>query len=178
MRISGPIQAASSLPLPPCLSSLFGRPRRPTASIFSGKYSRNCWFCLFEHFNLSWVFGNKFKENVVHLLIGPRLKSKPNLLWVNAVKAILSEIWFERNQRVFHAKASPWLVRFENAKLNASAWCSLAKTFKDFSISDICLNWKTFITPPISMFMFNFCSLVFTLASPQFLVIVLNYITS
>lgn len=57
---------------------------------FSCKYARNCWFCLFEHFNLSWVFGNKFKENVLHLLIGPRLKSKPNLLWANAVKAILS----------------------------------------------------------------------------------------
>ena len=59
----------------------------------------------------------------------------------------LTILWFERNQRVFHNKASPWSVRFEIARLNASSWCSLSKTFEDFSIQDISINCKAFIFP-------------------------------
>ena len=88
---------------------------------FNCMYAKSCWFKLFEDFNLSWVFDKVFKKNVLQLLIGPKLKSRPNMIWSNAVKALLFEIWFERNQRVFHDKASPWLMRFETAKINASS---------------------------------------------------------
>ena len=60
--------------------------------------------------------------------------------WINAVKAILSKIWLERNLRVFHNTTSSWSSRFESAHLNASSWCSLSKAFKDFSIQDISIN--------------------------------------
>lgn len=101
---------------------------------FSCGHAENCWFCLFDCFNLSGVFGNVFKNNVLQLLIGPRLNSNSRLIWWNAVKAILTKIWFERNQRVFHDKASPQTIRFEIAQLNASLWCSLSKPFEEFSI--------------------------------------------
>ena len=71
-----------------------------------------------------------------------------SLLWCNAVKAILVELWLERNQRVFHNKASLWFDRYEFDRLNASSWYSLRKQFKDFSMQDILLNWQqVFIFP-------------------------------
>jgi len=116
---------------------------------FNCIYAKSCWFSLFDCFNLSWSFDKMFKSNVLQVLIGPKLNSRPRLIWSNAVKAILSEIWLERNQRVFHDKASPWFVRFETARLNASSWCSLSKKFEDFFIQDISINWKAFIFPNV-----------------------------
>lgn len=115
--------------------------------LFEWCYAKNCWFHLFDFFNLKWVFGNVFRDNVLQILIGPRLKSTPKLLWTNAVKALLVEIWFEMNQRVFRDKYNPWLDRFEIARLNASSWCSLSSSFADFSIQDLCLDWRAFIFP-------------------------------
>ena len=53
------------------------------------------------------MFGNSSSDNVLQILIGPSLKKGPKTLLHNAVKALLVEIWFERNQRVFHDKATP-----------------------------------------------------------------------
>lgn len=100
---------------------------------------------LFSIFNLCWVLGNRSSDNVLLLLIGPSLQKGPKTLWYNAVKALLFEIWFERNQRVFHYKATPWLERFKIARLNASTWCTQSRSFVDFSIQDIVLNWRTSI---------------------------------
>ena len=83
--------------------------------LFLKCYARKCWLRLFDLFNLSWVFGNVFRENVLQILVGPKLKSDSKLLWNNAVKAWLAEIWFEGNQRVFHDKSTPWL---EIARIN------------------------------------------------------------
>ena len=83
------------------------------------------------------------------ILAGPNLKRKTaESLWTNAVKALLAEIWFERNQRVFHDKSSTWLERYDSAVLNASSWCSLTKYFQDYSSQEIVLNWPAFIAPP------------------------------
>lgn len=62
--------------------------------------SRACWFFI-EH---SVGFSNVFKENVLHPFIGPCLAPKANILWITAVKALLSKLWSERNQRMFPNK--------------------------------------------------------------------------
>ncbi|XP_038880890.1 Golgi SNAP receptor complex member 1-2-like isoform X2 [Benincasa hispida] len=49
-------------------------------------------------------------------------------LWSNAVKAILTEIWLERNQRVFQDKSLLWMDPFEITKI--ASWSSLSKEFK------------------------------------------------
>lgn len=84
---------------------------------------------------------------MLQILVGPAFEKDPKLLWSNAVKVMLVEIWFERNQQVFNDKASPWFVRFEIAQLNASSWCTLSRTFEDFSMQDLNLNWQAFIFP-------------------------------
>lgn len=38
----------------------------------------------------------------------------------NETLALLSDLWFERNQRIFHGKALHWQNRFKAARLNAS----------------------------------------------------------
>ena len=97
-------------------------------------FASKCWFCLLQAFNFCWVFYHVFKNNLLQILAGPDLKKKTaELLWANAVKALLTEIWFERNQRVFHDKSSTWLERYNSAVLNASSWCSLTKYFQDYS---------------------------------------------
>lgn len=64
-------------------------------------YSKSCWWWLFSIFNILWVFGEVFRDNVVQLLVGPYLKPNSQLLWSNEVKVILPKIWFKRNQRDF-----------------------------------------------------------------------------
>lgn len=103
-------------------------------------YAANCWWLLFSYFKVNWVFGDAFGENVCQILSGPALKEGPRLIWVNTVKALPAEIWFKQNQRVFHDKKLKWMDWFEAARLNASSWCILSKTFEDFSIQDLCLN--------------------------------------
>lgn len=56
---------------------------------FDCHFSKHCWEYLFPIFNTSWVFGNVFRQNVLQVLVGPSLKSRP--------KALLAELWFERN---------------------------------------------------------------------------------
>ena len=85
-------------------------------------YAANCWSKLLQIFNLSWVFCGSFSSNVLQILSRPNLKKTSLILWCNAVKALLLEIWFKRNQHVFHNTASVWSDRFEYARLNASAW--------------------------------------------------------
>lgn len=114
---------------------------------FTCSFAMECWQPLFLLFNLAWVFGDNFKDNTLQILIGPALKKKPRLLWTNAIKVVLSEIWFERNQRVFHNKASSWIDRFEIAKINASSWCILNRIFEDYTIQALNLNWRAFLQP-------------------------------
>lgn len=76
---------------------------------FSCLDAKKCWFDLFGCYHMNWVvFNYRFKENVVQLISSPILKKKRRLIWLNAVKVILSEIWFELNQRTFQNKASSW----------------------------------------------------------------------
>ena len=49
-----------------------------------------CWENLFKEFNLPWVFGADFRDNVKTLLRGSNLHKEATLLWENAVKAILA----------------------------------------------------------------------------------------
>lgn len=93
---------------------------RSSASIFLLQLSLACWQKLFDTFHIQWVFSGCFKQNVVQILGGPKLKTQAHVLWANVVNALLVEIWFERNQRVFHEKYLSWTSRFEVASLNAS----------------------------------------------------------
>ena len=75
---------------------------------------------------------------MTQILAGPALNKKTTeLLWVNAVKALLVEVWFERNQRVFHDKHSTWMERYDSVRLRASSWCSLSKYFQDYSLQPL-----------------------------------------
>lgn len=66
--------------------------------------------------------------------MGPFLKPQCQLSWSNAVKAILSEICFERNQ--------PKTIGLNVVKLLRLnlPFGTLFKLFADLSIQDICLN--------------------------------------
>ena len=63
-------------------------------------------------------------------------------------RSLIVEIWYERNQRIFHDNKRIWSDIINTAKCNATAWCSLNKDFKDHSIQDLCLNWAVFISQP------------------------------
>lgn len=60
---------------------------------------------------MNWVLGNLVREYILQLLVGPSLASKSQLVWLNAVKVLVSEIWFERSQRVFHDTSKDWSDR-------------------------------------------------------------------
>ena len=88
----------------------------------------NCGSAFSKPFNICWVFYQNFKKNATQILAGPTLKKKAvDLLWVNEVKDLLVEVWFERNQRVFHDRPSIWMERYDSACLNATSWYSLSK---------------------------------------------------
>ena len=53
---------------------------------------------LCSYFGLQEVFGCSFRENIHQVLVGPSLSSKSQILWSNAVKSLLLELRFERNQ--------------------------------------------------------------------------------
>lgn len=74
--------------------------------------------------------------------MGPKFKKSPNLLWTNAMKALLTDLWFERNQRVFHDKETLWFSCLESARLNVSSWCSLSKIFTDYPSKILALIGK------------------------------------
>ena len=111
-------------------------------------YAAKCQSKLFLIFNISWSLDKVCKNNIRQLLTDRIMGKIASLIWCNAVKAILAEIWFKRNQRVFHNKSSSCQNRYELARLNASSWCSLSKQFNDYSLQDIVLNWQAFILPP------------------------------
>ena len=52
----------------------------------------------------AWVFDGSLSTNVFQLLRGPYLSKKTFLVWINLIKALLAEIWFECNQRIFRDK--------------------------------------------------------------------------
>ncbi|TYK28784.1 GPI-anchor transamidase isoform X1 [Cucumis melo var. makuwa] len=70
----------------------------------------------------------------------------PRLIWGNMSKALLSDIWFECNQRIFRGKVMHWSERLDIAKRNAATWCMLNKEFIDYSIQDLSVNWLAFIS--------------------------------
>ena len=117
--------------------------------VFASKY----WFRLLQAFNFCWVFYHVFKNNVSQILAGPDLKKKTaECLWANAVKTHLAEIWFERNQRVFHNKSPTWMERYDSACLNASSWCSLSKYFSGLSFAGDCFKLVSLYSLPTLKF--------------------------
>lgn len=142
------VKAPRSLSVPHICPLCFSAEEDLQHVFFTCSYANNCWQRLFAHFKLNWVIDNSFCDNVLQILISPKLKPTPKLLGINVVKSLLAELWFERNQRVLHDKTTPWLDRFETAQLNTSLWCSRSNTFANFTIQDISLNWSAFIFPP------------------------------
>lgn len=55
--------------------------------------SMMCWYKLLSLSKVQWVFSNVLKDNVLQLLVGLSMAPKPNLIWVNAIKALLSGLW-------------------------------------------------------------------------------------
>lgn len=61
----------------------------------------------------------------------------------NAVKSsIISEIWFEWNQRIFKANEG---CMWSTSILSISG-CSLSSSFTRYFASDICFNWEVFVS--------------------------------
>ena len=104
-------------------------------------FSSLCWSRLFSILNIAWVFDGSLSSSILQLLEGPSLPKKSRLIWLNLSKALLAELWFERNQWIFLDKERPRPEIFPSTKRNAAAWCSLNKEFGNYSIQDICLNW-------------------------------------
>ncbi|TYK21876.1 hypothetical protein E5676_scaffold494G00090 [Cucumis melo var. makuwa] len=103
------------------------------------------WERIFSLFNLVWNFDSSLSASVIQLLSGSNLPKTPRIIWEILSKALLIEIWIERNQRIFHDKARQRAEIMHAADLNAAAWCSLRKEFVNYSIQDICLNWNVFL---------------------------------
>ena len=136
-----------SLPISSYLPSMLFESRRPSAPFFRVLVQwivgvGCCKFLISDGF-----FYGVFSGNVLQILFGPDLKKTSSILWC-AVKALLVEIWFERNQRIFHNTASVWSNRFVYACLIGSSWCSMVKEFHDYSTQDIHLNRQAFIVWP------------------------------
>lgn len=112
-------------------------------------YSANCWGNMLFLFNVAWAFDGSLSSKVFQLLRRPLLSKRPQINWENMSKAMLVELWFERNQRIFHNKARDWFETSDTAKRNAASWCSLNKEYNEYSIQDLCLNWAAFISQPI-----------------------------
>lgn len=53
----------------------------------------------------------------------------------------------ERNRRIIEDKLLHWSDRLESAHLKAFSLWSLSKSFAEFSLHDIYLNWHAFIVP-------------------------------
>ncbi|XP_038903695.1 uncharacterized protein LOC120090219 [Benincasa hispida] len=115
---------------------------------FTCPYSSWCWNKLLCFFNLPLTLCNDFKSNVFQLLARPTSHKSTRLLWCNAVKALLADLWFERNQRIFYNKATSCQDRLEAARRQASSWCLLSDPFRAYSLSDFNLNWEAFISTP------------------------------
>lgn len=110
---------------------------------FECSFSFNLWWKLFSIFNVCWVFSICPKENVLQLLWGLKLLAKSKILWSNVVKVTLSEIWFERNQRIFKEQSSNW------SDISDSISESVSLVLNEFFLQDICLNLHAFISSPM-----------------------------
>ena len=73
---------------------------------------------------------------------------KPRIIWETLLEALLTELWFERNQRIFHDKARSKVEIMCEVDLNVAAWYFLKKEFVNYSIQDIYLNWAAFLSQP------------------------------
>ena len=99
----------------------------------------------YSHFLRFRGYGSCFGDNILSMLNDPSLPKESNTLWSTAVKELLSELWFEINQKVFHDKSFISSDRFAAARLLASSWSPLSPLFADYFIQDICLNWNAFL---------------------------------
>lgn len=98
-------------------------------------------YLLFSNFD---GFSIKPKDTVIHLLLGFAIPLQAYILWINAVKALLSQLW-KRNQCVFqNIHHSSW-ANFDADLLKSSSWCSLLKKFVGLSVQDIYRNRNDFI---------------------------------
>ena len=83
-------------------------------------------------------------DNLEQLLLGMSLPARSCLLWINAIKARLSELGMVRNSMVFENKDLPHVHQLDSARFKASSWCVLSKSFVNFSLLDIYLLWDVF----------------------------------
>lgn len=74
---------------------------------------------LFRVFNISWVFDADVSKNVYQLLFGLKIPSKSNLLWVNGLRALLSDLWLKETKGYLKKKEERlWIVSiWSNSKL-------------------------------------------------------------
>ena len=144
LQKKAPNKSLSSSICPLCLKASENLSR----IFLNGFVSSFCWVKIFSLFNLAQVFDHSLNVSVAQLLSRPNLPKKSSVIWENLSKAILLELWFERDQCIFHDKARPRAKIMRFTDLNATAWCSLKKEFVNYSIQDIYLNWAALFSEP------------------------------
>lgn len=77
--------------------------------------------------------------------VAPFWAQKPILLWFNAVKGLLHELWNGRNQFIPRFLSLLFVVFWFSLKV--LSWCTLSESFKGYSIQDLNRSWKSFIVP-------------------------------
>lgn len=57
--------------------------------IFECSFSKSAWekFFSFSHFN--WIFPKSFRDNILHLLVGPLLANTSQILWFNTENSLV-----------------------------------------------------------------------------------------
>lgn len=115
-----------------------------TIFVMVDRLSNFAHFVTLKHLLIAKIVADVFIREVVPsmgflyllYLIVIEMKSLSIISGLNCFipKVPRSELWFERNQRVFHEKQLQWSDCFEIARLNASAWCSHSKSFSNFSL--------------------------------------------
>ena len=124
-----PQAGASSLQFPPCMNA-----NDSLLHLFLLRpYSSVCWNSFFSIFDIARVFDASLSSSVHQLLKGLSLPKKHQLIRLNLLKALLLELWFQRNQQIFQDKKRSSSKIFNSVQFNVAAWCSLYKNFAPLS---------------------------------------------
>ena len=111
-------------------------------------FSSFWWGRIFSLFNFDLSFLWIPKCKCASATGGPSLSKKSCLIRENLSKALLTVLWFECNQLIFHDKERPRAEIVCSVEHSAAAWCSLNKEFESYSIQEICLNWTASLSQP------------------------------
>lgn len=125
--------------------------QKKAPSILSGA------LCAFQVIRIDTIFLSTFKQQTDHQVIVDDIKSLCHSLCqlkstkeeynhiFNLAVAILWNIWFERNNRIFSNKQKSVLNLWKDVCNYLGLWCIRHPIFKDYKPSTIALNFKALL---------------------------------